>query len=281
MIRTVFKLKSQPIRHWTAFNVPKLWKRDASTAFQNSSQQDSNPFRQRPSDPCYFTGNSKYYNYIFQLNYFIRKFDIDFKAPTMSTVNWKSISALQNEMDLKLNEDNYNDFVHRLNLLYPVIEQDAELKTFLQQFVPIGKSLDVTPVTILELDEFQRSYTTGSRKTSRSQVWITKGTGQIYVNGNNLIEHFNDMADRRKILLPFEATNTLGKYNVWCIVQGGGKSGHADAIKVAIARGLVIHDETTRKILSDLNLTRIDVRQVERKKTGQPKARKKNTWVKR
>jgi small subunit ribosomal protein S9 len=89
------------------------------------------------------------------------------------------------------------------------------------------------------------------------------------------------------MIQPFEKTDFLGKFNVWALVKGGGSSGQAEAISVAVSRGICVHDPPSRekldeRILCNLDgMTKIDRRQVERKKTGQPKARKKVQWVKR
>nr|KAJ3422972.1 37S ribosomal protein S9, mitochondrial [Polyrhizophydium stewartii] len=87
--------------------------------------------------------------------------------------------------------------------------------------------------------------------------------------------------NREAVVQPFEVADRLAKYNVWAIVSGGGPNGQADAIGVAIARGLAVHEPELEPILVKGGLTKVDIRQVERKKTGQPKARKKNAWVKR
>jgi small subunit ribosomal protein S9 len=78
-----------------------------------------------------------------------------------------------------------------------------------------------------------------------------------------------------------DVLDAWGKYNIWAIASGGGKSSQANAIGLGIARGLIIQDPTWEPVLTEAGLLTPDTRQVERKKTGQPKARKKITWVKR
>jgi small subunit ribosomal protein S9 len=92
-------------------------------------------------------------------------------------------------------------------------------------------------------------------------------------------DYFTDLLQLKQITLPFQLSNTLGKYNCWAVVHGGGKTSQVNALTTAIARGLCIHEPELQPILD--HLTKSDTRQVERKKTGQPKARKKNAWVKR
>jgi len=127
-----------------------------------------------------------------------------------------------------------------------------------------------------------RFYATGRRKVSAARVWLKKGTGQITVNGKSLAEYFRREVLQMIIKQPFEATETLGTYDAQITVVGGGLSGQAGAVRHGIARALC-HDET-----QNLNptlkrggfLTR-DARMVERKKYGQPGARKRFQYSKR
>ncbi|OAJ36646.1 ribosomal protein S9/S16 [Batrachochytrium dendrobatidis JEL423] len=188
---------------------------------------------------------------------------------------------MTNLMHMRLKKTDYTDLVHRLNLLYAFQNEDPAVKSLLQKFVPIGKTLSLSTPTIRTLDADGRSYTIGSRKTARAQCWIVPGNGQVYVNGIRLPEYFRDMVNREVIVKPFEVANCLMKYNTWAIVSGGGHSGQAQAVAVAVARGIAIHDSTKENLFKKLGMLMIDTRQVERKKTGQPGARKKNTWVRR
>lgn len=127
-----------------------------------------------------------------------------------------------------------------------------------------------------------RFYATGRRKVSAARVWLKKGTGQITVNGKSLSDYFRREVLQMIIKQPFEATETLGTYDAQVTVVGGGLSGQAGAVRHGIARALC-HDET-----QNLNpalkrggfLTR-DARMVERKKYGQPGARKRFQYSKR
>ncbi|KAI8848335.1 ribosomal protein S9/S16-domain-containing protein [Chytridium lagenaria] len=181
----------------------------------------------------------------------------------------------------KVTDRMYEDFVHKLNVLFTVQAKDTEVAELLSEFVKPGEALIAGRQAVAELDEFGRSYTRGSRKTAVSQCWMVEGDGQIFVNGVKLADYFPQLVDCQKVISPFEVTQTLGLYNVWCTVSGGGLSGQADAVAVSVARGIVVHNPILEDRLATLGLTKIDRRQVERKKTGQPKARKKNSWVKR
>ncbi len=125
-------------------------------------------------------------------------------------------------------------------------------------------------------------YGTGRRKTSSARVWVVQpGTGKITVNGVTADKYF---PSKRHVLLlqrPFEATGTLGKFDVIAKVTGGGKSAHADAVKLGIARALLEYDPTLKSALSQAGLLTRDPREKERKKYGQPGRRKQYQYHKR
>lgn len=121
----------------------------------------------------------------------------------------------------------------------------------------------------------------GRRKTSTARLYIEPGDGQFMVNKKPLEEYFDMQALRNIVTLPLEVTETLGQYNIKATVRGGGKSGHAGAIQLALARALDKIDEEYHTPLKARNLLTRDDRMVERKKYGQPKARKKFQFSKR
>lgn len=121
----------------------------------------------------------------------------------------------------------------------------------------------------------------GRRKTSVARVILRNGNGKITVNGKEFEQAFPQLLSREDIVMPFKLTETLGSYDVLCNVNGGGITGQAQAIRLGIARALVtINPEYRLKLKPDGLLTR-DPRMVERKKYGQPKARKRFQFSKR
>lgn len=122
---------------------------------------------------------------------------------------------------------------------------------------------------------------TGSRKESVAKVRIKTGKGKIIVNGQFLQEYFHRPMLETRIIDPFRITETLGKLDVNAKVQGGGKSGQANALRLGIARALLKYDSDLRKALRTAGLLTRDSRKVERKKYGRVKARKKFQFSKR
>jgi small subunit ribosomal protein S9 len=121
----------------------------------------------------------------------------------------------------------------------------------------------------------------GRRKTATARVYLRPGTGQITVNHRPFEDYFPLAWQRKVILAPFEVTGTLGQFDVLVNVQGGGINGQAEAIRHGIARALVDYNSEFRKPLRDAGFLTRDPRMVERKKYGQPKARKRFQFSKR
>ncbi|MCH7490882.1 MAG: 30S ribosomal protein S9 [Gemmatimonadetes bacterium] len=121
----------------------------------------------------------------------------------------------------------------------------------------------------------------GRRKTSVARVYLTPGSGKWNINGRTLGDYFPRRSLIAHIQQSFTVTDTLGAFDVRARVNGGGLTGQAGALRLAVARALVIVDETHRKKLREHGLMTRDPRAVERKKPGQPGARKRFQFSKR
>ena len=124
-------------------------------------------------------------------------------------------------------------------------------------------------------------YATGRRKTSVARVWLKQGSGKIMVNRQPIEEYFRRGTLGLIVRQPLEYIGKLEKFDVNITVDGGGWSGQAGAIRMGIARCLVLADEGDKKTLRQGGFLTRDARQVERKKPGQKKARKKFQFSKR
>ncbi|MGD0116475.1 MAG: 30S ribosomal protein S9 [Candidatus Binatus sp.] len=124
-------------------------------------------------------------------------------------------------------------------------------------------------------------WTTGRRKTAVARVRMLPGTGTITVNSRTLEDYFPRPTSRMRILEPFEATETVGQYDVLVSVEGGGIAAQADAVRHGISRALITATETLRPTLRKGGMLTRDPREVERKKYGRHKARKRPQYSKR
>ncbi len=126
-----------------------------------------------------------------------------------------------------------------------------------------------------------RFHAVGRRKTSVARVYLKPGSGKWEVNGRTLGDYFPRASLVQLIQQPFTVTDTLGAFDVKASVGGGGVTGQAGALRLGIARALVLVDEQHRGKLREQNLLTRDARAVERKKPGRPGARKRFQFSKR
>lgn len=126
-----------------------------------------------------------------------------------------------------------------------------------------------------------RTYGTGRRKTSTARVFISSGSGNITVNKHTLDEYFGRETARMIVRQPLEVAEVTDNVDIQITVRGGGTSGQAGAIRHGIARALVEHDESLRSSMRRAGFLTRDSREVERKKVGLRKARKRPQFSKR
>jgi len=125
------------------------------------------------------------------------------------------------------------------------------------------------------------SIQTGRRKTAAARAWLKAGTGNITVNNRSIEQFFGRETARMIIRQPLEAADMAERFDVNVTVKGGGTSGQAGAVRHAIARALVEHDEGLRGEMRKHGFLTRDARRVERKKIGLHKARKRPQYSKR
>ena len=125
------------------------------------------------------------------------------------------------------------------------------------------------------------NYGTGRRKSSVARVFIKAGKGNFVVNGKPLDEYFARETGRMMVRQPLNLTNHLGTFDIMVNVHGGGETGQAGAVRHGLTRALVDYDETLKPVLSKAGLVTRDAREVERKKVGLHKARKRKQFSKR
>lgn len=122
---------------------------------------------------------------------------------------------------------------------------------------------------------------TGRRKTSIAQIRMRKGSGAFKVNGKDFTDYFPSLSMQNTILRPLELANAVHGFDVDAKTSGGGINGQAGALRLAISRALLETDETLRPVLREEGLLTRDPRMKERKKSGQPGARKRFQFSKR
>ena len=125
------------------------------------------------------------------------------------------------------------------------------------------------------------NYGTGRRKSAVARVFMKPGKGDIVVNDKPLDIFFSRETGRMVVRQPLELTDTVGKFDIMVNVSGGGESGQAGAVRHGITRALIDFDATLKPTLSKAGLVTRDAREVERKKVGLRKARRRKQFSKR
>ncbi|KAI1920969.1 37S ribosomal protein S9, mitochondrial [Ophidiomyces ophidiicola] len=242
------------------------------------------PARIVPESPAYFSGIPKYINNLLLLERICAKYahlplvNPD-EAPRSLFLSPKELRANLKEDVSESNHTALVNVLKRLNKINPKLmpeEVKSAMKTFAKPAPPSHVKAALPTV-----DERGRARGVGGRKTSTATAWLVEGDGEIIVNGKSIVHVFPRIHDRESALWSLRITNRIGKYNVFAIVRGGGVTGQAEAMTVAVSRALLTHEPELSYILKPAGTSRIDWRQVERKKPGRVKARKRPAWVKR
>ena len=127
----------------------------------------------------------------------------------------------------------------------------------------------------------QTYYSTGRRKSSSARVYLKRGNGKIVINNRSLDTFFGRETGRMIVRQPLETVKMVDQFDINVTVSGGGISGQAGAIRHGITRALIEYDNSLRKILRQAGFVTRDAREVERKKVGLHKSRKRPRYSKR
>ena len=127
----------------------------------------------------------------------------------------------------------------------------------------------------------QQNYGTGRRKSAVARVFLKPGKGDIIVNGKPVDEFFSRETGRMIVRQPLTLTDSVNRFDIQVNVTGGGESGQAGAVRHGITRALIDYDETLKGTLKKAGLVTRDAREVERKKVGLHKARRRKQFSKR
>ncbi|XP_065837590.1 small ribosomal subunit protein uS9m-like [Oscarella lobularis] len=245
----------------------------------------------RPKAAGFYTGSPAYQDFIYDLNKqqsLIEKASqrenktdsvSAFEASEDGPCRWLTKEELESKLGENISEKQYEVALKRLSYIAS-LPHSVKFKDFFGDF---RKAVPRPSHHAKEkkVDYLGRAYGTGKRKCSVARVWVSRGCGQIQINGTQFLDYFTRLEDRQQVMYPFIVTNTLLMYDVKAVIEGGGPSGQTGALRHGISRALLNFSDSYGPILEKEGLLIRDPRMVERKKAGQKKARKKFTWVKR
>lgn len=210
------------------------------------------PARIVPTSPAYFSGSPKFIDHLLNLEHILAKHAA---LPTVAPADaprmaWFKLPQFRDFVGEPVPTKKYKSLIkllQRLNRIDPALvpaEVRETLKSFLRPGNPYGNK--PAPRTV---DEMGRARGAGKRKTSSAVVHLVEGEGEVRVNGKSLVEAFPRLHDRESATWPLRCTSRLDKYNVWATVSGGGVTGQAEAVTLALARALLVHEPALKPLL--------------------------------
>ncbi|XP_007433128.1 28S ribosomal protein S9, mitochondrial isoform X1 [Python bivittatus] len=252
----------------------------------------------RPFNFLFYTGKQSYYSLMHEIYsklLHIQNYQDQLCAQGLFSENkapmnligsrWLIKEELEEMLVEKLSDQDYSQCIRLLERLvtlpYCDIEEDYLLK-FRRQLTIQSKKQTFEP---LKYDERGVAFSTaeGNRKSAKATATVYgNGSGKFTINGDDYLLYFPVLQDREQLMFPFQFLDQLEKYDVICSVSGGGRSGQAGAVRLAVARALcsfISEDEV--EFMRQAGLLTLDPRVRERKKPGQEGARRKFTWKKR
>ena len=139
------------------------------------------------------------------------------------------------------------EILHRLNHIHPSLMPEEVTKALNTYKRDVNPYQNVTKVP--HIDSLGRSLGAGRRKSSTARAWLVEGTGEVLINGKSLVEAFGRIHDRESAIWALKATDRIGKYNVWALVSGGGTTGQAEALTLAVGKALLGHEPALKPAL--------------------------------
>lgn len=264
----LFHTSTSPIlRASSQFLRQKKYQNNFSTSIQRHAEElelsraapeiDFNNFSIRPArivpaSPAYFSGSPKFIDHQIKLERLLEKYA---QLPTLQAgeaprMAWFKLAQFRDLLGEPIPAKKYKNFqkvLQRLNRIQPELLPE-EVRETLYSYVRPGNPYANKPAP-KEVDEFGRARGKGKRKESSAVVYLVEGEGEVLVNDKNIVDAFPRVHDRESALWALRCTQRLDKYNVWAKVSGGGVTGQAEAITLAVARALMVHEPALKPVL--------------------------------
>lgn len=205
-----------------------------------------------PDSPSYFTGIPNYVDSLLRLQALLRKHETlpVVKPGQAERIAFKTLVDYRNTIGEQIKTSKYQKILtilNRLNHIHPDLKTPdvkAALDAHRRDIDPFANKAKPIPI-----DKFGRAVGAGRRKSSTARAWVVEGNGEVVINGKSLVDAFSRIHDRESAIWPLKATERLDKYNVWALVEGGGTTGQAEALTLAVAKGLLAHEPLLKPAL--------------------------------
>ncbi|PVU95019.1 hypothetical protein BB561_002119 [Smittium simulii] len=204
---------------------------------------------------------------------------LDLEGPDVSYQELPTVAMIDNNPDIQSALEGAENVSSQESTTEAMIDNNPDIQSALEGAENVSSQESTTEAMTDDNPDIQSALE--SAKSFEKVEKSIQTPGLIYVNGKPLSKYFTLQYDRESVIFPLSIVSEIGHYNIWLTVRGGGLTGQAEALSLALARALSIANPSSYSRLSAAGCLTADPRQVERKKTGQPKARKKFAWVKR
>lgn len=210
------------------------------------------PARIIPASPSYFTASPVFNDHVLLLQSLVKKHASLPTSPPNQTPRavWLKLSQYRSTTGEKIAASKYSkvlDLLTRLNKIHPRV-RPREVKQVLDKFRRPG-SEEVQKAKPGKIDEYGRSIGVGRRKEATAKVYLVEGTGEAMVNGRSIVQTFPRVHDRESALWALKVTERMDKYNVFALVSGGGVTGQAESITLALGKALLVHEPALKPAL--------------------------------
>jgi small subunit ribosomal protein S9 len=205
-----------------------------------------------PESPSYFTAQPTFIDDLLALQTLLQRYSSlpVVKPGEAPRIAWRSIREYRNEVGESVRTSKYHKIIealHRLNHIHPSL-MPAEVTATLNHYKrDINPYQNVTKAPYV--DGAGKTIGHGRRKASTARAYLVEGTGEVLVNGKSLAEAFGRIHDRESVIWALKATDRIDKYNVWALVEGGGTTGQAEALTLAVGKALLGHEPALKPAL--------------------------------
>lgn len=208
--------------------------------------------RRVPATPSYFSREPQFNDLVVRLTKLLTRYH---QLPTVQARDiqhrpWTKLVDIRAQLGEQIKASHYARALRtarRLNMIEKSV-RPAEVDVVLME---ITRTIDpkANRPNTLTLDQWGRAVGVGKRKESTARAFVVEGTGEVLVNGKTLNHAFGRVHDRESALWALTSTQRLDKYNIWALVEGGGTTGQAEAMTLAVAKALVAHEPGLRPTL--------------------------------
>ena len=216
-------------------------------------EQTTSPYvRVVPATPAYFSRQPQFHESYLKIMDFWHQLGglprLD--KEDVHRVVWKSRLDYSMDLSEQFSARFYNEAISMAKDLHSIIPylKPAGLQEAIGNFIKDANPSERMKTQII-IDRFGRALGSGRRKTATARAWLVEGTGEVQVNGKSLAEAFARLHDRESATWALRITERTDKYNVWALVEGGGTTGQAEALTLAVAKALAAHEPGLRGIL--------------------------------